>query len=159
MKQTKPSERNIIRITDADQLQTLLDAPLEVRFNLGGKTFVIEVTALSPQTAEQVRALRRKARPQWKKELGTGGDYDLMDPKYQEERDTNERKARALMIYSHCPAVAAKKPGLVAIDQIYAHVQNMWRENVLELVAAKIMAGGISLEEQVNFTSTPGSES
>ncbi len=157
MKKTDPNK--IISIHTADELQTILDEPLEVRFRVGQKTISIPVTAISAQTAEQVRALRRKARPQWKKDLGPNGDYDLMDSKYQEERDLNERKARALIIYAHCPVVAAKKPGLTAVDPIYLHVQGLFNENVLEVIAAKIMEGGVSLEEQVNFTSTPALES
>jgi hypothetical protein len=149
----------VIRIGSADQLQELLSEPLEARFQIGARNICVPISPLSPATADQVRGLQRKARPPYKKDLGTNGDYDYFDTKYLEEKDLNSKKARAITIYCHCPAVAAKKPGLTNPDQIYQFVQTLFTENVLDVLAAKIMEGDLSLEAQVNFTSTPGSES
>ena len=48
---------------------------------------------------------------------------------------------RALMIYAGCPAVAAKKPGLVVPEMIYDYVRGVLSETVLEIDGAVIQGG------------------
>jgi hypothetical protein len=103
-----------------------------------------------------VRAIRRMAQPKWNE---ARKDYDFMDPAFLHLQDRNQKTARALIVYYGCPAIAAKKPGLSTPEQIYHFVSGLLAENVLELIAATIQAGGMELVERANFTSTGASES
>src|SRR5437879_4663574 len=121
-----------IRIESVDQLQALIDSPLMCRFNLDQHKVEVPVTRMSQATGEAVRKLRRAAQPPFIKERA---DYDHLGAAYLEARDKNEKKARALIVYSHCPAVAEKKPGLTSEDEIYNFVRGLFSENVLEIIS------------------------
>jgi hypothetical protein len=150
----KEKDKQVIRIDSADQLQALVAQPVICRFMLDEQVIEVPVTRLSAATAERVRALRRAAQPEWVKERN---DYDHTGAKYLAARDQNERIARAVMIYCHCPAVAAQKPALQDNAAILAHVQSLFSENILDVIAIAIQGGGLDLEERINFTSTHGS--
>ena len=52
------------------------------------------------------------------------------------------------------PVVAQKKPGLMDRVAIHAFVQTIWTENIIEIVAMTIAAGGLEVVTRANFTST-----
>jgi len=115
----------------------------------------LDVQRLSPQAEDAVRAIRRESQPPWNKDQG---DYNRLDSKYLAARDTLERIARSVTIYSGCPLVAAGKPGLTQRNEIHAHVQTLFSDTILEIIFLTISGGGIELEDRANFISTPGLE-
>jgi hypothetical protein len=158
--ETQNQKAEIRKVTTVAELAAVLDAPLRCRFAIDGQVLEVPVQRMSARTAEQVRELLRKAKPPFNKALGDRGDYDLTSEPYQKERDDNLKRARSLMIYAHCPLVAANKPGLTALADIHNYVQGLFTESVLEVISIAIQGGGLEeVEERVNFTSAPGSES
>jgi len=154
-----PQPAPIVVIDSIDQLTALLSDRIDCQFAYKGTVIRIPVTALSASTAEKVRALRRAAVPPFKRERGPNGGYDDYDAVYTKSREDNEKKARALIVYTHCPAVAKGKPGLTDTNEIFAYVQGLWSENILEIISLTIQGGGLStdLEERVDFTLAGGS--
>ena len=142
-----------------DELQAVVDAPIWCEFALSGAPIRVECRRLGQAVDEQVRELRRRAQPPFLKDRGPSGDYDYTNAAYLAAKDKNEKIARALMIYAGCPAVAAKKPGLVVPEMIYDYVRGVLSETVLEILGAVIQGGGLELGGRVNFTSTSASES
>lgn len=154
----KQEQSNEVTIGTADELTALIGTPVNCRFKLDSRIINVPVQRMSAATAEEVRKLRRQAQPPWN---DARKDYDVMSQNYLATRDKNEKKARALIVYTHCPAVAAKKPGLTNQDEIFGFVQGLFAENVLEILSLTIQGGGleVDLEERTNFISPPGSES
>jgi hypothetical protein len=81
--------------------------------------------------------------------------YDYNNEKYQAELEKLKRTARALAVYTGCPAVQAGKPGLSNRDEIRDYVQGILTEHILNILHLNIMAGGLDVAERVNFTSPP----
>lgn len=162
-KKDNQSGPQVVEITSGDQLkQELAAAKLFAEFGFMGKWYKMPVEPMSPKTAEAVRELRRKALPPPVKNPAIGQPaYNELDPNYLKNRDENEKKARSLMIYSHCPVISAMKSGLTATDQIHDFVQGLYTETILEIISLTIQSGGIttSLEERVDFTSAGTLES
>lgn len=145
--------KKVVRIGSLDELQGLIDEPMICSFELDGRTIEIPITRMSAATMETVRQLKRKVQPPYSQERK---DYDFLNSAYLESKDVAERKARSVAIYKHCPIVAAKKPGLLKVDEIDGFVQGLFSENVLEMLSLKIQLGGIDVDERVNFTSMAG---
>ena len=158
----QPAEVKPVRIESVAQLKAMIDAPCLCRVLVDGAPVEIPVGRLSVATSERIRGLYRKAKPPFNKLLAGGqGGYDEQDPKYLAERDLNTDMARSVVIYAHCPLVAAQKPGLMDEAQIHAFVKELLPDVVLEALALTIRASGtqLDLQERVNFTSRSGSES
>jgi hypothetical protein len=140
-----------MKIESLEQLQVLVDAPLECVFKLDGRPVSVTCRRVTQDVDEQVRALQRKAQPPYIKERN---DYDNYNERYLFERDQNQKAARSLLVYTGCPTIAAKKPGLTNAADIHRFVKTILTETILELIALTIQAGGMELVERVNFTST-----
>lgn len=161
----KNTTRKEISITSLKQLRDLSEKPITVRFALededGKQTIKLTCHRLGQAVREQVDALQREAQPKWSDKRK---DYDLLDKTYLAERDLNNLKARSLMVYTGCPAVAAEKPGLTDVNQIYEFVRGLLADKILQVIALKIEGSGITLmqerevAERANFTSTADSE-
>jgi hypothetical protein len=147
-----PKAPEILTITSLDQLQRLIDAPIWCEFKLDGRPMRVECHRPTQALDEQVRALRRKAQPEFKKERGPNGDYDYAAPAFLAAREANEKIARALLIYACCPVVAASRPGLLVPEKIAEYVRGLLSEGVLDLLATVIQVGGLDLMDRVNFT-------
>ncbi len=147
-------------ITSFEQLEKLVASPVICRFEVDGQIVELPVNRITPQIAERRRTIVRSVQPPFKKERN---DYDPLDAKYLQARDQAEMQARALVVYSCCPGIAAKKPGLTNDAQILEFVQSLLTENLLDLIALTAQAGGLNVDLEVarraNFTSTPASES
>lgn len=158
-----PALRKALRIQSLDELQKLVDAPLLCAFELDGQLIELDLRRVTPAIEEQRREILRAPQVPWVKERnGTAvNDYDPMNPAYLKAKDLAERKARALIVYACCPAVAAKKPGLTNPDDILRFVQSILAENILDVIALTALASGLSVEVagRANFTSVPGSAS
>ncbi|MDE2102858.1 MAG: hypothetical protein KGL39_36780 [Patescibacteria group bacterium] len=158
------TESKTVKIASFDELAAKIEKAIPCVFKLDGELIEIPVKRVTPALAERVRKLRRAVLPPYKKERNpaAGGDYDPMDPGYLERKDLNEAKVRALIVYTCCPLVAAKKPGLTDEAEMLAFVQGILSENILDLIMLTAQAGGMNLDEEVqrraNFISTPGSE-
>jgi hypothetical protein len=159
LQDNKTTDDKTVTIESVDQLQTMVDAPVYCTFSLDGTTVRVPCKRVSQDLDEEVRRIRREAQPPFLKERGTSGDYDYTNAAYLAKRDRNEKVARAVLVYSGCPAIAAKKPGLRNAEEIYQFVKGVWTENILELIALTIQAGGMELVDRANFTSTSASES
>ena len=147
------------KITSLDQLQKLVDAPLVCAFTLDGQTLEVPLRRVSPAIEEQRReVLRAVPPPPFDKNRG---EYDLLHPAYVRGKEQAEKKARSLIVYACCPAIAESKPGLTAVDDIHKYVQSVLVENVLDVIALTAMASRISVEvaRRANFTFPPDSES
>jgi len=140
-----------MKIDSLEQLQALVDAPLECVFKLDGKPVSVMCRRVTQDVDEQIRALQRKAQPPYIKERN---DYDNYNERYLFERDQNQKTARSLLVYTGCPAISAKKPGLTNASDIHRFVKTILTETILELISLTIQAGGMELVERVNFTST-----
>jgi hypothetical protein len=162
MKNENKTEIKTVKIASFDELTARIEKPLRCVFKLDGDLIELPVRRLPPLLAERVRRLRRGVTPPFKRERGPNGDYDPMDVKYLEQRDAMEARVRALIVYSCCPLIAGKKPGLTDEGEILAFVQGVLSENILDLIMLTAQAGGLNLDEEVqrraNFISTPGSE-
>jgi len=160
MKQEKPVRT--VKIASFEDLSARLDKTIPCVFKLDGELIEIPVKRVTPALAERVRKLRRSVLPPFKKERNPpAGDYDPMDPKYLADKDANEAKVRALIVYTCCPLIAAKKPGLTDEAEMLPFVQGVLSENILDLIMLTAQAGGMNLDEEVqrraNFIFTPGS--
>ena len=155
----KDQDQNSLRIESLGQLKELLEKPVMCRFEVDGQEIELPCRRLNPKTQEAVQGILREAQPPFKRERGPNGDYDYLDVKYLEKRDKNMKVARALVIYSGCPALAADRTGLTDAQQIYDFIQNgPLSETVLELISLTIQKGGIDVRERADFTSPPASE-
>ena len=161
MKKQPPAETETTKptaIESLDQLQALVDAPVYALFALDNQPLKVPCRRADQALQEQVRALRRKAQPPRMKEAGPNGDhYDYGNLAYQEAHERNTKIARALLVYSGCPMVSAKKPGLTDASQIHEFVKTILSENILEIIAGTVEIGGIGMVERVDFTSAAGS--
>ena len=157
---TKPESKSTepIVIATLDQLQALVDAPVYCDFALDGQLIRVPCKRASQDVEEQIRSIEREAQPKFDPKRGPNGDYDYSAPDYLAKRDKNAKVARALRVYTCCPAVAAQKPGLTDREQIYQYVKSILSENILELIALTTQGGGVGLVEKVNFTSPAGLE-
>jgi hypothetical protein len=148
-----------VKIASFDELAARIEKPIPCVLKLDGDLIQFDVRRQSPALAERVRKLRRSVTPPFKKERNPPqGDYDPMDPGYLEKRDALELKVRALVVYTCCPIIAARKPGLTDEAEMRGTVLS---ENMLDLIMLTAQAGGVNLDEEVqrraNFISTPGS--
>jgi hypothetical protein len=159
-KPATPKLPAILQITSAAQLQQLVEVTVPCVFKLDTQTVSLPVGRMTAHTFEKVRALRRKAVPKWNDKRKA---YDEYDPVYLEEIAKHEKWCRSFIIYSHCPLIAAEKPGLTNEEEIHQHVSKFFTEHILELISLTIQAGGLErverIEERVGFTSPPASES
>ncbi len=140
------------------ELKAMLDVPINCQFDLDGVSVELPCQRLMPGVQEQVLKLLREAQPPFKRERGPHGDFDWQSPAYLEARETNQRLARSLVIYTGCPAIAAEKPGLTDLKKIHEFVSGLLPETVCEVISLTIQKGGVDLRERSNFTSTPGLE-
>jgi hypothetical protein len=162
---TMQTQTNAVRIESLSQLQARCEQPMAVRFVLDGQVIEVPVRRLTPAEQEKVDQVydfaenrSRELRPPLLKGRTPEEDrYDYNNEKYQAELEKLKRTARALAIYTGCPAVQAGKPGLDNRDEIRDYVQGMLTEHILNLLHLNIMAGGLDVAERVNFTSPPGS--
>ena len=156
----KTTEEKPITIESLDQLQTLVNETVQCRFHLDGKLISVPITRISPAVAEREREIRRMAQPPYKQDRK---DYDPLDATYLKKRDEQATRARNFIVYSCCPAVASKKPGLTAPEDIHTFVQGLLTENILNFIALSAQGGGMDLDVEAqkgaNFTQAPGSES
>lgn len=161
-KTTKPtkvetkSNPKVIEITNIDQLQKLVDEPIYVTFALNGNVVRIKCRRITQALEEQVRKILRKVQPKWNEQKK---DYDHTDPGYLELRNEADRRARSFIVYSCCPPIAAKQPGLTNETDIHRFVRELLTENIIELIHLHCQSGGMELVERANFTSTPASGS
>ena len=154
-----PTPPHPLTITSLDELQGLVDAPVYCQFAIDDQIVRIPCRRASQSLDEQVRAIRREAQPKRIPNADPAKEYyDYGDKDYMAKRDTNEKIARALLVYCGCPAVAEKKPGLTIPKDIYEFVRTILSENILELIAGTVAVGGIGIVSQVGFTATAGSE-
>lgn len=151
---TKPAV--VVVIDSVEKLKALCDKEIVCKFTLDGSSVELPVRRLNAAEEEPIRSITRAVQPPFKKELN---NYDQLDSKYQAAIDRAEKTARAMTVYMGCPTIAAMKAGLTRQEDVYAFVQALFPENILEIIYLTIRAGGISLEERVNFTSPQGSES
>lgn len=153
-------QRPVLIVENIDDLQAIVGAPMIVPFLIDNREVHLSVRRATPAMLETYREIVRKVQPPFNKERK---DYDPLDAKYLSDRDAAMKKARNYLVYSCCPAVAAKKPGLTSPDEISAFVQSILTDNLHELIASMAQAGGLNLDLEVqkgaNFTSPPGSES
>ena len=157
MKKTENKTKTVLTITSLDQLQALVNETVKCQFELDGVSINLPVNRISPAVAERERAITRSVQPPYKPERK---DYDPLAPEYLAARDLATLKARAFIVYSCCPSVCAKKPGLMAVDDIFSFVQGLLTENLLNLIAMSARVGGMNLEREVagaNFMPAPGS--
>jgi hypothetical protein len=152
----EPTNKPVL-IKSFDQLQALVDKPLPCQFALDGELVELPCRRITQETQERVLAILRKAVPPMKK--GPNPDYDHRAPSYLAECEHNEKVARAVIVYSGCPAIAAKKPGLVDDEAIYQFVRPLLSETILEIICLTIQKGGLDRVDRANFISPPGSES
>lgn len=147
-----------LRITSLSDLQLRIEAPLIVQFALDGQPIEIEARRLPPSHEQKIQALRRSVPLPPKKKAEQGIEYyDREHPPYQEAVQRMELKIRALTLYEAVPCIAAGKPGLSTPDDILTYVSTLFTDDILEFLYLKIRGGGLSLEQQVSFTSPPGS--
>lgn len=153
----KEKEITVKAIESFDELQAEADQPIHCDFTLNGKAHRLNLIPVTPELSEQLREIGRRAQPPMHP---ISKQYDLMEPKYLEARDLNSRKARAVTVYACCPIIAAKKPGLTAVDQIYQFIKGLrLPDTLLELIEAKAMIGGLGdVERRANFTLPPSSD-
>lgn len=146
------------------ELKQRLEQPVSCRIALetgrGVETLEIPCRRLDPKVKEQADAIVLSVVPEYSQKLK---DYDFRDASYQLKLAVAQKKARALLVYAHCPLVAAEKPGLTDQTQIYEFVQGLLVEPVLEALALRIEGSGMrvlrEVESQANFTSMRASES
>jgi len=150
--QAPPAKPGAVTVTSLDQLEKLVAAPIWCEFYLDRQLIRIECRRVGQGVDEQVRALRREAMPPFDSKRGPNGDYDFQNVGFLARRDANEKKARALLIYTGCPAVAAKCPGLTTPDKIHEFVRGLLSENILDLIASTVSIGGVDLVNRANFT-------
>jgi len=143
-------------IKSIDELQALVETPVTCTFKLSGHVVQLEVRRVTQDIDERVRILRKKAVPPYIKERN---DYDYLNLAYLAARDKNEAMARSLIVYLCCPAVAAKKPGLMKEEDIHAFIKGILTENIVEIIAATASAGEMEVVPLANFISTAASES
>ncbi len=137
-------------ITSVAELQGLIDAPIKCRFQLDGKTLEVELIRLKPSMQESVRAVTREVVPPFNNDRK---DYDMMHPTFLARREKANITARAVALYAGCPIIAQAKPGLADKDSIFAHVQGLFSEYILQLLYMTLTGEGVSLDERTNFTS------
>lgn len=138
--------QKVTKIKDFAELMMLVDEPILCHFQLDDKVIEIPVGRMSATTTEKVRSLRRAPRPPYRADIK---DFDITDPKYREATDQAEKKARSLIIYSHCPMISKQKSGLTDIEQIHLFVNGLLSEHVLEIISLTIQAGGVQRVEKV----------
>jgi hypothetical protein len=159
MKKTKENVSKLampLRVEHLDQLQSLVDKPVFCQFTLDAQEIELPCKRLTAEMDEEVRKLKRLAQPPFLKDRN---DYDYTNAAYLKTRDENDRKARSLLVYWGCPAVAAKKPGLTNQEEIHKFVRSILAENILEMIALTVQAGGMEVTQRVNFISPGNSES
>lgn len=147
-----------LTITSLDQLQGIIDRAVPCEFEVDGQLITLMVKRSTEDILEQRRDILRGPQPPY---IEGRKDYNHVDPKYLAARDLSEQKARSLVVYTCCPAVAAKQPGLTGVDSIHAFVKSILTENIKSLIELTAMFGGVSREvkARANFISTPASES
>lgn len=140
-------------ITSLAELEALLNEPMYCEFSLSGRPVKLELKRLSTDVNEQVRNIQRAApQPPWNKERN---DYDYMNPLYLQKRDLQTAIARSFVIYTGCPEIARKKPGLTKPEDIHAFVKTLLIENIQETIFLTLAASGMEkVVERSNFTST-----
>ena len=156
MKQKQKAEVKPVAIVSFDQLQAMLEAPVNCEFEIDGVLVALPVKRMSPGIAERKRALENSVQPPWDDKRK---DFDPLNKKYIEDSSAAKRKARALVIYYCCPVIAAKKPGLASEDEIVKFIQECFTENILERLLFTADWGGVNgkrVAAAVNFTSPDG---
>jgi hypothetical protein len=151
-----PAATKPLLVEHLDQLQALVDRPVMCRFALDQQEVELPCKRLTAEMDEVVRGLKRQAQPPFIKDRG---DYDYTNQAYLKLREENERKARSLLVYWGCPAVAAKKPGLTNQEEIHKFVREILAENILEMISLTVQGGGLDVTQRVNFTSPGNLES
>ena len=154
-----PEHNQPLTITSLDQLQALVDAPIECVFAIDDTIVRLPCRRMTQDLSEQVRQIRIEAQPPFDPKRGANGDYDYSNPAYRLRHETNLKTARAVIVYAGCPLIAAKKPGLVDKQQIYQFIRGILSEMILELIAQRIENGGLGIvseAERANFTSAAG---
>jgi hypothetical protein len=139
-------------------MQALVNAPIPCPVKWGDKMLKLELVAMMDGVKERVLAIRRGVQPPFKKDRGTNGDYDMMDPKYIEARDNAARKSRCVVVYFCWPELGRQKT-CVTDDEIVKFVSESVPPPVQELIAVKAEMAGLNIAESVNFTSPDGLES
>jgi hypothetical protein len=150
-----PAAPAAVLIESLDQLQQLVECPIYCEFKLDGKLIRLPCKRINQGLDEKVRAIRREAQPPYDERRK---DYNYFDPAFLRLRDRNDKVARAMIVYAGCPAIAAKRPGLVDKEEIHLFVSTVLSENILDLIAATIQVGGMELVDRANFISTSASE-
>lgn len=162
-KTDKPPKKVTV-INTFKELQQRLTQPVSCRIALeteaGLEHLEIPCRRLDPKVKEQADELVLSVVPEYSAKLK---DYDFRDAKYQLALALAQKKARALLVYAHCPVVAGEKPGLTDATAIYEFVQGLLVEPVIEALALRIEGSGMrvlrEVESRANFTSIAGSES
>jgi len=158
-KKTEVKKTAALTFKTLDELQALVDGKINCRFRLDGREANVPVSRISPAVAEKERQIKRAVQPPYKPDRK---DYDPLDAKFLADRDLANLKARAFIVYSCCPLVSAKRPGLTSTDDIFAFVQGLLTENILNVIALTAQAGGLDLDVEAqktaNFTPAPGLE-
>lgn len=145
------------------ELESLLAPLVECEFEIDGQAVVVPVKRLTPAIAERKRVLETAAQPPYDEKRK---DWDPLNKAYQAELALNKRKARALVLYTCVPLIAAKRPGLSSEAEMLQFIEQggpegsgILTENILERLAMTVEWGGINSRARVNFTSPGGSES
>lgn len=164
MKKTDKNQKPIAakKISSFDELQTLLAPLVECEFEIDGVVVSVPVQRVEPSIAERKRVLETAAQPPFDEKRK---DWNPLDKKYMEEAAMNKRKARALVLYTCVPLIAAKKPGLTNEDEMLKFIEQggangrgIFTENILERLAVTAEWGGVNSRTRVNFISPGGSE-
>jgi len=153
--QTKPMPKPM-QIQSLDQLQKLVEAPLQCQFVIDGQLVAIEVRRLTPAISERQRAILRSVQPEY---VPARKDYDMLGAKYLAARDKAEDTARAVVIYYCCPIISSQK-ACSSDEEIHAYVNSLLTRPIQEMIAATAEIGGLKrIVEAANFTYPSASES
>jgi len=88
---------------------------------MDGQIYKVPCKRTNQTVEERILALRRRAQPPRMKDPGPNGDYyNHADPAYLDLQTKYDKMARALRVYTGCPVIAAKKPGLTNEEEIYS---------------------------------------
>jgi hypothetical protein len=141
-----------------ESLAVLCRKPITVEIVFDNEKFTIEARRLTPAEDRAIDDIVAPVIPPIIKGKTPDDDRtDWTNADFIRRKAAAEVQARSLGLYMAVPGISAAKPGLVKHDEITAHVQSLFNEQILGLLWQAVRDGGVSKASLVNFTSPSAS--
>lgn len=151
----EPEKPKFRKLTTLGEMRAVFERKIDLQFEFDGQQCEIEARRLSPAESARISDMLVVIVPPLVKGRTQDDDrFDVTNPDYVKKKSAAALQARAMGIYTCVPAIKADfdaKHPAAEVGAVTDFVQQLFNDQVLELIWSAVRDGGVKTAEIVNF--------